>query len=66
MRAGVVQDPYWLERGRDRVEVGRPAGGHASTLPMTDEQLEAAREREKTKVVGFTVPPADPPVIGLA
>lgn len=53
----VVEPPYWLERGYREVTANATTGGSASTLPMTDEQIEEAKDREaKPRPVGFTSP----------
>lgn len=41
-------------RGQDEIYVPSKSSGHSSTLPMSDEEMAAAAEREKTKRIGFT------------
>lgn len=53
-------------RGHDGIYVPSRSSGTITTLPMDEEQLEAARVREKTKFIGFTIPEVDPPLQGLA
>jgi hypothetical protein len=54
-----IEDPWYLERDhqstRNAVQRRSPSSGHASTLPMTEEQMSQAAEREKAKVVGFAL-----------
>lgn len=55
-----------LVSGQDGIYVPSKTTGNSSTLPMNDDQKQAAAEREKTRTIGFTQPQPEPPVIGLA
>lgn len=66
MSGSKIVTPGQAVAGYDGIYVPSKTTGTITVLPMDDEQLEAAREREKAKFIGFPIPEVDPPMQGLA
>lgn len=55
-QGGVWHDPWYTERYGDPTVRPSMTTGSASVLPMTEEEMAAAAERAKVRVVGFAPP----------